>query len=375
MADKKISALTTLAAADYNAATDYLPIIDPSEALPADQNKKIFGNVVTGLKIQGKTANYTVVAADHGTVINVTSGSVTISLTAAATLGDGFWCWVMNGSSTQSHTTTIDPNGTETIDGASASVVLRRGMGMLLICNGSNWISGAPKRIAGFATNFYGIENPIVTGNRSFGFGSGAAPITVSGDYSAGFFYGTASGENSWAWGNEAGGTATASQKESIAWGSFSSAAVIGKSARASGNFSGSGSAQRGEIVLRIATTDATPTALTSDGGAASTNNQVILPNSSTFRVTGHVVAMQQAADGTATASYSFVALVRRGANAAATTLPFSSVTTEFETTAGWDLTLSADTTNGGLAITATGAAATDIRWVCVTIATEVTYA
>jgi hypothetical protein len=40
-----------------------------------------------------------------------------------------------------------------------------------------------------------------------------------------------------------------------------------------------------------------------------------------------------------------------------------------------WAIALTADTTNGGLKIEATGAAATDIRWVATVNTSEVTYA
>jgi hypothetical protein len=46
MADKKISDLALLSAADLDAAVDYLPIVDPSEAAAADQNKRILVNSI-----------------------------------------------------------------------------------------------------------------------------------------------------------------------------------------------------------------------------------------------------------------------------------------------------------------------------------------
>jgi hypothetical protein len=59
-----------------------------------------------------KTSAYTIVAGDKGTLIEVTSGTFTLSLTAAATLGSGWWCYVSN---IGSGLITIDPNSTETI--------------------------------------------------------------------------------------------------------------------------------------------------------------------------------------------------------------------------------------------------------------------
>jgi hypothetical protein len=66
--------------------------------------------------------------------------------------------------------------------------------------------------------------------------------------------------------------------------------------------------------------------------------------------------------------------LIRREANAASTVLVASTVTA-IDNTPGWTLALSGNTTNGGLAITATGAAATNIRWVATIQTSEVTYA
>jgi hypothetical protein len=42
---------------------------------------------------------------------------------------------------------------------------------------------------------------------------------------------------------------------------------------------------------------------------------------------------------------------------------------------AAWDIALTADTTNGGLKIEATGAATTNIKWVATINTAEVTYA
>lgn len=84
-----------------------------------------------------KNATYTVTLADIGNTIDCT-GSWTLSLTAAATLGDGFYVWVRN---TGSGTITIDPAGAETIDGA-VTYTLNAGHYCLLICDGSNWRAG-----------------------------------------------------------------------------------------------------------------------------------------------------------------------------------------------------------------------------------------
>lgn len=84
--------------------------------------------------VRGKSAAYTAVLGDIGCIIDCT-GSWTLSLTAAATLGDGFYVWVRNGGS---GTITIDPAGAETIDGG-ATTTLPAGHYCLLQCDGGAW--------------------------------------------------------------------------------------------------------------------------------------------------------------------------------------------------------------------------------------------
>ncbi len=145
-------------------------------------------------------------------------------------------------------------------------------------------------------------------------------------------------------------------------WGKF----VIGSGFNAAG--------QTGITQTRMATTNATATVLSANGGAAGTTNQVILPNNSAFAFTGIVVARQQASGGTASAAWKVEGLIRREANAGTTTLVFSTVT-PISNVPLWALALSADTTNGGLAVTVTGAAATNIKWLATIQTSEVTYA
>lgn len=81
-----------------------------------------------------KAAAYTVVAGDRYAHFVLTS-SDTLSLTAAATLGDGFRFWVRNDGT---GVWTIDPSGAETIDGRT-TIKVYPGEGFAVICDGSNW--------------------------------------------------------------------------------------------------------------------------------------------------------------------------------------------------------------------------------------------
>jgi hypothetical protein len=171
--------------------------------------------------------------------------------------------------------------------------------------------------------------------------------------------------------------SATASGTGAVAFGSGSLADKQGKFAFASDSYwsnSTSGTAQYGLMVLRRFTSDGTPGPLVSgSNNTASTINQIILSNNSAYAFHGTIVARQQASTGTACAAWKIEGLIRREGSAGTTVL-VNSATTVLDNTPAWGMTLSADTTNGGLAITVTGAAATNIRWVATINTSEVTY-
>ena len=135
------------------------------------------------------------------------------------------------------------------------------------------------------------------------------------------------------------------------------------------------GVSQAGLLVLGVQTTDATATVLRSTTAAASTINQVILPNNSAYYFRGSVIAGVTGA-GNAKA-WSFEGAIERGANAASTTIVGTVILNTIAQDAGastWIIAITADTTNGGLRVTVTGQLATTIRWVCKIETTEMTY-
>ena len=161
------------------------------------------------------------------------------------------------------------------------------------------------------------------------------------------------------------------------------SVAIMGGSTTIFGQYAyGAGdsgaTAQTSTFVLKRATMDATPVALLTERIVAvtspSTTNQIVLRNNSAYAFSGTIVARQQASQGTQSAAWQVTGLIRREGSAAATVLVDWAMTT-INNTPGWALALSADTTNGGLAITATGAAAINIYWVATIQTSEVTYA
>jgi hypothetical protein len=135
------------------------------------------------------------------------------------------------------------------------------------------------------------------------------------------------------------------------------------------------GVTQSALLLLGRQTTDATATVLTSNTTAAGTTNQVILPNNSAYSFSGEVIAGVTGAGNTA--RWTIDGAIKRGANAASTAMVGTATVTMTHNDAGaatWVVAVTADTTNGGIAVTVTGAAATTIRWVCKINTTEMTY-
>ena len=116
------------------------------------------GNTATALAALGalgsgyqyKTAAYTVMASDRGAMIDC-SGTFTLSLTAAATLGAGFSISLRNSGT---GVITIDPSGAELIDGA-ATITLSAGESFDLYCTGTSWKTSGRVVTTSFATDEY----------------------------------------------------------------------------------------------------------------------------------------------------------------------------------------------------------------------------
>lgn len=90
------------------------------------------GNIL-GSGYLTKSSGYTVLKADRGKTIDCTA-ALTLALTAAATVGAGWLFFVKaNGGDV-----TIDPDGSETIDGSS-TIIVRDGASVMILCDGSNF--------------------------------------------------------------------------------------------------------------------------------------------------------------------------------------------------------------------------------------------
>ena len=134
------------------------------------------------------------------------------------------------------------------------------------------------------------------------------------------------------------------------------------------------GAAQTQSLTYGLTLTTSTPTVLTTDTSVAGINNQLILSNNSAFYFKGSVIA--GVTGGGNTKAWTFEGVAKRGANAAATSIVGTVAVNVVAADAGastWTISVTADTTNGGVAITVTGTATT-IRWAAEVKSTQIGY-
>ena len=90
----------------------------------------------SALRLLTKTANYQLLLADSGSMVDC-SGTFTLSFSAAATLGNNWFCYTYNSGTGD---VTYDPNGSETIDGLT-SFISYPGEIRIVRCNGTGFTS------------------------------------------------------------------------------------------------------------------------------------------------------------------------------------------------------------------------------------------
>jgi hypothetical protein len=269
----------------------------------------------------------------------------------------------------------------------------------VVVGGGNNQATGSYSFIGGGGDAGTAANRNVASGDWSFVGGgkgntaSGIGAVIVGGGIGANnsVFANTASGYSSFI-GGGIGHTVTG-QYTAVLGGSFNSAtgvagsviagryatdrSISGISVLTSGYnpLTGLGTSQASVLILARQTTDATPTVLLSDSGSASATNQIALPNNSAYYFRGTVVA--GVTGGGNTKGWYIEGVIKRGSGVGTTALVGTPTVISSYADVGaatWALTATADTTNGGLAITFTGQASTTIRCVAKIETTEMTY-
>ena len=343
------------------------------------------GQLITGTSI----ASYTYVAAISGTSLTLSqaaSGSSTSTLSFYTPHG------VVVGGGNNQATGSYSFIGGGGDAGTAANRNVASGAWSAVVGGIKNTASGAGSVIGGggtdgssiFANTASGATSVIVGGWNSVASGAlsfigGGTSHTVSGDQStvAGGQGNTASGLGSSVLGGY-NNTANSTVGTVIGGRNGISRSITGYISLSGSNnpiANSLGVSQAALLILARQTTDATATVLTSDSNAAGTANQIILPNNSAYYFKGTVVA--GVTGGGNTKGWTVEGVIKRGANAASTAIVGTATVVSAYADAGaatWALTATADTTNGGLAITFTGQAGTTIRAVAQITTTEMTY-
>ena len=198
----------------------------------------------------------------------------------------------------------------------------------------------------------YGGTRPIASGTSAIAIGPGSE---ASGPSSVAFGFGAgARGTSACSFGNS-----IANNPYAISFGANATANAINEVAIGAGG--GTAGYKFGYLPLCATTTDATPTVLTSNLGAPTNSNQLALDNTVAIVFDILVVARQQGL--TATAAWKITGLIREDSGVASTVIVGTPTITTISNVPGWSIAVSADTTYGCLAVTATGAASTNISW------------
>jgi len=247
-----------------------------------------------------------------------------------------------------------------------------KGGGAILASVPDNTVAGGNKRGTGAVDWQTSRANATNVASGNFAVLSGGQGNQSTGDSST--ISGGTSNANSGGSGVIAGGTGNTvtAQFGSVPGGSQALAATYGKFAYASGMAATQGDAQYGLSILRGATVAGATARLTSDGSAADAANICNLPNNSAYLLKILLAATDTTHTAGLVAEYSV--FLRRGADAASTVLVATTQHTMLADAAtdAASVALTADTTNGGINLTVTGIAGSNLRWVATIQTTEV---
>ena len=257
------------------------------------------------------------------------------------------------------------------------------------IAIGSHAVADGEQGVAIGKSKATGQRSLAININNNAAFGAaGVDSIAIGPQASAGSDKAIALGNTASAGNTEAiaiGDTATASGSKSVALGVFaradtsygmalghySRARRVGQQAFASGYFANQGDAQTGTYVLRGLTVDSSSTVvLTTNAGAASGSNQVVLETGAAMAFKVLIIGRQDSG-GTDSYMFEYTGTVR---NDSGTISVSSNQNTNFYSSSIPTVTIAADSTNNALGISVTGRNSTNIRWVATVFTSEVSW-
>jgi len=349
--------------ADLYAANESSPTAQPSatgaNAIAIGDSSVASGQRGTAIGFSALASGFNSVSIGNGEANN--SNSIAIGLSSLSTAGQSTavgYNAVSVGSSSHASTDSY----------ASGSLSFAAAIGNNTSTYGAkNTNSVALGRLAK-ATGAYSvaISSNTYSGSATAS-GSGAVAIgdgpTASGIGSTSIGRGcTASGTNAIAMGRSAQATAEAS----VAIGYPAYSDVKGGIAFAGSGYFGSalGDAQGRMYILRVQTTDATATEL------AESSARIKVPTNGAVVFDGLITGLESGVN-----SYAGWKIEGMIVNDAGTTTLVNSAITTIHNTPNWGLALTADNTNNRLAITVTGEASHNIRWVANIRTVETIYA
>ena len=137
-----------------------------SDAPTARTNLGFRDNVSGAVTAVGVTS-YTVLSTDSVLTVDDTAigGNVTLNLPSAATLGSGWTLDVKKTGSTYS--VTVEPDGTETIDGNLTLAITDNNQAVRFVSNGTNWEILSPHNVNGWAIydDLASVTTPVSIAN------------------------------------------------------------------------------------------------------------------------------------------------------------------------------------------------------------------
>lgn len=220
--------------------------------------------------------------------------------------------------------------------------------------------NGTRSFIGGGADNVASAQDSTVTGGNG-NTASGNNSIVNGGSAN------TASSLNS-SVGGGAVNTASATASH-VTGGIYAIASRYGERSHAAGGFSATpGTAQHIELISRNTTNNTTPTIMYIDGAAS----LITVASGTSLSAIINISGIED--DGTEAAHYVRKVMIKNVGGTTSLVGAVQTIGTDVETSAGLDVTITADNTNDALDIKVTGLASTNMKWVAHTSAVEIIY-